>query len=425
MNDNDVGKPLARPGSPYANALTLLQLAAERLDLDPGVHEFLKYPQAKLTVNFPAKMDDGSVRMFTGYRVHHSRARGPCKGGLRYAPHVDEDEVTALAMLMTWKSSLMALPFGGAKGGVVCDPRQLSMSEKEHITRRFTSEILAFIGPDIDIPAPDMGTDAQTMAWIMDTYSMGKGKTVPACVTGKPVAIGGSLGRADATGRGIVFVTREALLEWGMELPDATVAIIGFGNVGGAAARIFHELGVRVVAVCDAFGGVHNAAGLDIPALLSYAARQGSLEGAPGGDGITVDELLALDVDVLIPAARENQVTAQNAASVRARMLVEGANAPVTPDADRIVRDRGTFLVPDILANAGGVVVSYFEWVQGLQYFFWTEDKVNSTLEEVMQRAYREVREAARRDQDSMRLAAYLIAVKRVAEAKTLRGIYP
>ncbi len=411
--------------TPLANALTLLRVAAERLDLDPGVHEFLKYPQGKLTVNFPAKMDDGSIRMFTGYRVHHSRARGPCKGGIRYSPHLDEDEIAAMAMLMTWKCSLLALPFGGAKGGVVCNPRELSTGEKERITRRFTSEILSFIGPDVDIPAPDMGTDAQTMAWIMDTYSMGKGRTVPACVTGKPVSIGGSLGRADATGRGIVFITREALAERGRTLADASIAIIGFGNVGGVAARIFHELGARVVAVCDAYAGVFNSRGLDVPALLRHTDRTGSLEDALGGDPITLDEILSLDADVLIPAAVGGQIHARNASAVGARMVVEGANAPVTPEADRILRDRRVFLVPDILANAGGVVVSYFEWVQGLQYFFWTEEKVNATLEEVMVRTYREVRQDARKTDDDMRLAAYLIAVRRVAEAKTMRGIYP
>ncbi len=411
--------------NPFDNALSQLDVAVSHLGLDPNIHEILKYPQSQMTVHFPVKMDSEIIRVYTGYRVQHNRSRGPCKGGIRFSPNVDEDEVKALAMLMTWKCALLNVPFGGAKGAVTCDPRTLSLSETERLTRRFTSEIINFIGPEVDIPAPDMGTNAQTMAWMMDTYSMGKGRTVPACVTGKPVSIGGSEGRSDATGRGIVFVTREALKEWKMDITDITVAVQGFGNVGGVAARIFHEMGAKVVAVSDAVNGIYDPKGLDIPSLIACANRDGSLTNSRTGEPIGSKELLELKVDVLVPAAIENQITESNAHTIKARVVVEGANGPTTPGADQILRENDVFLIPDILANGGGVVVSYFEWVQDLQFFFWSEQQVNSKMEDIMTNAYREVRATALHEGVNMRLAAYLIAVRRVSDATSLRGIYP
>lgn len=416
--------------NPYQNALQQLSIAAQRLNLDSGLHEVLKYPQRELTVHFPVKMEDGSTQVFTGYRVQHNLSRGPSKGGLRFSPSTTLDEVRALAMWMTWKCAIVNIPFGGAKGGVMCDPKALKLPELERLTRRYASEIGLIIGPDTDIPAPDMGTNAQTMAWVMDTYSMTKGRTVPAVVTGKPVAVGGSEGRSDATGRGIVFVATEALNEFGKPKPGkdllgVTVAIQGFGNVGGVAARIFHENGAKVVAVSDAQGGLYNPDGLDIPALMACANRDGTLTTHSGGERITSAQLLELPVDVLVPAALENQITLENAHRIRARILIEGANGPTTPAADPILRANGVYLVPDVLANAGGVIVSYFEWVQDLQFFFWEEAEVNARMEGILVRSYRDVREMAKREEIDMRLAAYLIGVKRVADATTLRGIYP
>ncbi len=411
--------------NPYINALSQLDVAAKHLELDRNSHEILKYPQSQMTVHFPVMMDTGTINVFTGYRVQHNRSRGPCKGGIRYSPNVDEDEVKALAMLMTWKCALLNVPFGGAKGAVTCDPRTLSLGENERLTRRFTSEIINYIGPDVDIPAPDMGTNAQTMAWMMDTYSMGKGRTVPACVTGKPVSIGGSEGRSDATGRGIAFITREALKEWNKDIQDVRIAVQGFGNVGGVAARIFHEMGAKVIAVSDAFGGIYNSNGLDIPALIKNSQRDGTLVNGGEGEAITSKELLELECDVLVPAAVENQITEANAGKIKAKIVVEGANGPTTPGADRILQEAGIFLIPDILANAGGVVVSYFEWVQDLQFFFWSEQQVNSKMEDIITSAYRDVRMMAKQQDINMRLAAYLIAVKRVSDATSLRGIYP
>ncbi len=422
---NSVHAPSHDSANPYQNALKQLELAAQRLELDAGIHEILKHPERELTVHFPVKMDDGSHRSFTGYRVQHNIARGPSKGGVRYSPLTDLDEVRALSMWMTWKCAIVNIPFGGAKGGVVCDPKQLSPGELERLTRRYTSEISIVIGPNTDIPAPDMGTNPQVMAWMMDTYSMQHGRTVPAVVTGKPVAIGGSEGRADATGRGITFIAREALRERGRSLTNATVAVQGFGNVGGTAAKIFHELGAKVVAVSDAIGGIYNPGGLDIPALQECANRDGTLTTHSSGKQISSAELLELDCDILVPAAIENQITTENAPRIKADIIIEGANGPTTPAADRILQERGVFLVPDVLANAGGVVVSYFEWVQDLQCFFWQEEEVNAKMEAIMTRAYRDVRQMARREEVDMRLAAYLIGVRRVADASTLRGIYP
>ncbi len=419
------GKTHIESINPYQNALQQLDLAAKHLELDPGIHEILKHHERELTVHFPVKMDDGSTKVFTGYRVQHNVARGPSKGGVRYSANTDIDEVRALAMWMTWKCAIVNIPFGGAKGGVVCDVKSLSKGELERLTRRYTSSISIVIGPDTDIPAPDMGTNAQVMAWMMDTYSMTQGRTVPAVVTGKPVAVGGSEGRNDATGRGIVFVTREALKEFGKRLTDVTVAVQGFGNVGGVAASIFHEMGAKVVAVSDAVGGIYNPEGLDIPKLQECTNNDGTLTTHKGGKPITSRELLELDVDVLVPAATENQITDENADRIKAGIIIEGANGPTTPSADRILQEKGIFLVPDVLANAGGVLVSYFEWVQDLQFFFWQEEEVNSKMEALLVHAYREVRQMAKREEVDMRLAAYLIGVKRVAEASLMRGIYP
>ena len=411
--------------NPYDNALQQLETVAAHLGLDPGLHEVLKHPQRELTVNFPVKMDNGTTRVFTGYRVQHNLSRGPAKGGIRYSARTDIDEVRALAMWMTWKCAIVNIPFGGAKGGVLCDPRTMSQGELERMTRRYATEVDLLIGPDTDIPAPDMGTNAQTMAWIMDTYSMHHGHTFPAVVTGKPVSIGGSEGRVDATGRGVYITAREAAKEIGMNIAGSRVAVQGFGNVGGVAARIFHEAGAKVVAVCDAMGGIYNPDGLDVHALMECSRQDGTLTTHPGGEPITGEELLELDLDILIPAALENQITAANAKRITARLVVEGANGPTTPSADRILYDKGIIVLPDVLANAGGVIVSYFEWVQDLQSFFWAENEVNNRMEQMMLRAYNSVVEVAKRDKIDMRTAAYVIGVNRVAEATMMRGMYP
>jgi glutamate dehydrogenase (NAD(P)+) len=411
--------------NPYRNALNQLAIAAERLGLDPGLHAVLQHAQRELTVNFPVKLDDGTTRVYTGYRVQHNTARGPSKGGIRYSPFTDIDEVRALAMWMTWKCAVVQIPYGGAKGGVLCDPKAMSLSELERMTRRYATEISILLGPETDIPAPDIGTNPQAMAWIMDTYSMHRGYTVRAVVTGKPVSIGGSEGRADATGRGLAIVTREAARESGIDLAGARVAIQGFGNVGAVSARILQEYGSKIVAVSGGSGGVYNDQGLDVNGLLASYQRDRRLSTAGFGDPITNRDLLTLDVDILVPAATENQITAEVAQDVRARLVVEGANGPTTPAADVILRDRGALLVPDILANAGGVIVSYFEWVQDLQSFFWAEAEVNARLEQMLTRAYEQVRDTARRENTDLRTAAYMIGVKRVAEATATRGIYP
>ena len=411
--------------NPYENALQQLDTVAKYINLDPDIHEVLKFPQRELTVHFPVKLDNGTTRVYTGYRVQHNLSRGPAKGGIRYSPRTDIDEVSALAMWMTWKSAIVNIPFGGAKGGVLCDPRTLSQAENERLTRRYAAEIDILIGPDTDIPAPDMGTNAQTMAWIMDTYSMHHGHTFPAVVTGKPVSIGGSEGRVDATGLGVYLIAREAALKMGMELRGKTVAVQGFGNVGGVAARIMHENGAKVVAVCDAYGGLYNPNGLDIPALMECQRKDGTLTTHPGGDPISPMDLLELDVDVLAPCALENQITAANARQIKAKLVVEGANGPTTPVADKILHDRGIVVMPDVLANAGGVIVSYFEWVQDIQSFFWSENEVNHRMEQMMIRAFKDVYKIAETEKINMRLAAYMIGVKRVAEATVMRGIYP
>jgi glutamate dehydrogenase (NAD(P)+) len=364
--------------SAYAIAIRQLEAAAYYLNLDRSLLEVLKHPRRELIVNFPVKMDDGSIRVFTGYRVHHNPARGPAKGGIRYHPEVTLDETRALAMWMTWKCAVVNIPYSGAKGGVVCDPKRLSIHELENLTRRYITEISIMVGPESDIPAPDIGTNPQVMAWIMDTYSMHKGYTVPAVVTGKPVAIGGSEGRLEATGRGVTVVAHEAAKMLGFGLEGARVVIQGFGNVGSATAKLMHQAGAKVVAISDARGGIYNPNGLDIPSLLHCAGRDGCIQAYRDADHITNKELLELPCDILVPAAIHGVITSENAHNIRARIIVEAANGPVTPDADRILQDNGVLVVPDILANAGGVVVSYFEWVQDLQAFFWEEEEVNA-----------------------------------------------
>ncbi len=419
MQENPVSE------NPYEIAQRQFDNAAKYLDLKAGIKAKLRLPKRELSVHFPVKMDDGSIQMFTGHRVQHSLARGPAKGGIRYHPDVTLDEVRALAMWMTWKCAVVGIPYGGAKGGVVCNPKVMSERELERLTRRYTSEIVMFIGPESDIPAPDVNTDAQTMAWIMDTYSMTKGYSVPAVVTGKPVEIGGSLGRREATGRGVMFTTRDALKHLGMPIEGARVAVQGFGNVGGIGAQLLQELGCTIIAVSDSRGGIYNPKGLDIGDVIRHKAETGIVAGYPGTDRITNKELLGLDCEVLVPAALENEITEENAGRIKARVISEGANGPTTPEADAILLDKGVFVVPDILANAGGVTVSYFEWVQGLQSFFWSEDEVNANLEKIMARAFDDVLAISQSRKVDMRIAAYILAIDRVSTATLLRGIYP
>jgi glutamate dehydrogenase (NAD(P)+) len=415
--------------NPFHVAQQQFDQAAEMLHLPDDIRAILRVPQRELTVNFPVQMDDGSTRVFTGYRVQHNLSRGPVKGGIRYHPSVDIDEVRALAMWMTWKCALVNIPYGGAKGGVIVDPKQLSLGELERLTRRFATEISILLGPEKDIPAPDVGTNAQTMAWIMDTISMHRGYTVPAVITGKPVNVGGSLGRVEATGRGVMLMVREMARKLGWPLSDLRIVVQGFGNVGGTAAYLLHQLGCKVIGVSDASGGYYCAHGLDIPAMRQYADRHPYhlLEGyrAPGVEPIGGNELLELACDVLIPAALENQLTGANADRIRAKLIVEGANGPTTPEADAILGERGIPIVPDILANAGGVIVSYFEWVQGLQEFFWDEQDINEKLERIIVGAFQQVNAMAEQHHIPLRLAAYLLAVQRVADANTTRGVYP
>ena len=407
------------------SALAQFDRAADHLQLAPETRAILRVPKREWTVNFPVTMDDGRVEVLTGYRVQHNVSRGPAKGGIRFHPAADLDEVRALAMWMTWKCALVDVPFGGAKGGVTIDPRALSQGELQRVTRRFATELQGIIGPETDIPAPDVGTNAQVMAWLMDTVSMHAGYTVPGVVTGKPVDLGGSEGRADATGMGVMFTAERALAELGISLDGATVAVQGFGNVGEAAARLIHERGGKLVAVTDVGGGVANPDGLDPGRLLAHLKETGSIAGAPGTQPIDNPALLALDVDLLVLAALEGQVTGANAHTVRARVLAEGANGPVTPDADPILAERGVVTVPDILCNAGGVIVSYFEWVQNLQSFAWPADEVAERLRLVIGRAYDQVAEMRDAQGVDARLAAHAIAVGRVAEAQQIRGRYP
>ncbi|MFN3974490.1 MAG: Glu/Leu/Phe/Val family dehydrogenase [Dehalococcoidia bacterium] len=417
--------PAERRLSAYDVALAQFDAAAERLGLEDGLRQHLRHTKRELTVHFPVRMDDGSVRVFTGYRVQHNLARGPAKGGIRYHPAVDLDVVRALAMWMTWKTAVVNIPYGGAKGGVAVDPKRLSTGELERLTRRYASEIALLIGPENDIPAPDVGTNDQVMAWIMDTVSMQKGYSVPGVVTGKPVAIGGTLGRREATGRGVAIVAREAMRIRGIPLQNATVAIQGAGNVGLYAAQCFAQMGARLIAISDSASGIYNPHGLDFPKVEAWKQAHGQLQGFPGAEAITNNDLLTLPCDILVPAALENQITERNADQVRARLIIEGANGPTTPQADAILRERGILVVPDILANAGGVVVSYFEWVQDLQFYFWDLDEVNRNLERVLVRAFLEVASLAEQEGTDMRMAAYMLAIRRVAEVMRLRGLYP
>ncbi len=411
--------------NPFAIALTQFDRAAEHLNLDDGLRELLKTPKRQLVVSIPVKMDDGSLRVFEGYRVQHNLARGPGKGGIRYHPDVTLDEVKALAMWMTWKCATVNLPYGGAKGGVRVNPKELSQGELERLTRRYATEIAPLIGPDRDIPAPDVYTDAQTMAWIMDTISMFKGHTELGVVTGKPVELGGSLGRQEATARGCQFVIREACRAFGLSLSDATVVVQGFGNAGSNVARFLHEDGARIIALSDSKGGIYNPRGIDPQAALEHKIQTGALQGLPDTEAITNEELLELSCDILVPAALENQITRRNAARIRARLIAEAANGPTTPAADDILFDRGITVIPDILANAGGVSVSYFEWVQNQYGFFWPEDEVRGHLERIMRNAFHAVRAMAERHRVDLRRGAYILAIKRVAEATRVRGIFP
>jgi glutamate dehydrogenase (NAD(P)+) len=418
-----VGPPVTH--SAWRSALAQFDAAADRLGLDPGLRAVLRAPKRELIVNFPVEMDDGRIEVFTGYRVQHNLARGPAKGGIRYHPSVDLDEVRALAMWMTWKCAVVRLPYGGAKGGVVCDPKRMSQRELERLTRRYATEISPLIGPDSDIPAPDVNTGPQTMAWIMDTYSMHHGYSIPAVVTGKPLSIGGSEGRHDATGRGVMYCAREALRLLGIPLRGARVAIQGFGNVAEHAARLLHAEGARIVAVSDSRGGAFAPEGLNPAEVARYKQETGTVVGAPRTRPISNAELLELECEVLIPAALESVITEENAPRVRARIVAEGANGPTTPEADRILHERGVLVVPDILCNAGGVTVSYFEWVQDRDAFFWTPEEVHARLERVMVMAFRDVLRVREQHGVDMRLAAQMLAVSRVAEATVTRGIYP
>jgi glutamate dehydrogenase (NAD(P)+) len=425
------GGPVGRPSpaineNPFDDVIEQIDRAAGVLGLTPAEVEPLKHPKRQVIVTLPVAMDDGSVQHFTGYRVLHDNTRGPGKGGVRFHPEVDLDEVKALAAWMSWKCALVDVAFGGAKGGVTCDPRKLSVGELERLTRRYTAEIFEVIGPNLDIPAPDVGTDARVMAWMMDTYSMKRGYVEPGVVTGKPIVLGGSLGREAATGRGIVVTTREALHDLDMSIEGVRVAVQGFGNVGSNAARLLAEAGATIVAVSDVSGGIYKADGLDIPSLLLYRSEHGEVQGFPGSERLTNDELLTLKCDVLVPAALEGQLHEGNADRVRAKLIVEGANGPTTAEGDEIFRRRGIPVVPDIMANSGGVVVSYFEWVQDRYGYFWTEAEVNQRLEEKMVAAYAALRGAIEKYDlvNDLRTAAYTVAMQRILEARRLRGLY-
>jgi len=411
--------------NPFSLVRAQLARIGETFGVDPNLIRIMQSCKKSVEVSVPVSMDDGSVRVFEGFRVVHNVTRGPAKGGIRYHPNVTHDEIKALAMGMTWKCALMGLPFGGAKGGVVCDPKVLTSDELERLTRRYTTEIINEIGPEKDIPAPDIGTDAQVMAWIFDTYSMNVGHSVLGVVTGKPLALGGSVGRDGATARGVLYCIRTALQKDGRRFPDTRVAIQGFGNVGRNLARLLAEEGARVVALSDSNGAVVNSYGLDVPAAIVHKAEHGVLAGLPGSDEATNEELLEFECDVLVPAALEQAISVDNAARVRAHMVCEAANSPTTPGADEVLEDRGVLVLPDVLANAGGVVVSYFEWVQGLQEYFWKEYEVNAKLNDIVVRAFEETWSARERLGTSMRTAAYGLAVLRVAEATTTRGLYP
>ena len=411
--------------NPYRISQIQFDIAAEYLKLDPGLRQILRTPKRVFEVSVPTKMDNGQIKVFTGYRVQHNIARGPAKGGIRYHPAVTLDEVKALAAWMTWKTATVNIPYGGGKGGVICDPKRMSKPELERMTRRYASEIFPIIGPEQDIPAPDVYTDSQTMAWIMDTYSMTKGYSSLGVVTGKPVSIGGSLGRNEATARGSLFVTEEACRVKKMSLRGSSVAIQGFGNAGAIAARLFAEKKARVIAISDSRGGVFNSRGIDPLKAARYKERSGTVVGMPGTSRISNDDLLTMKCDILIPAALENVITLNNADQIKAKIVAEAANGPTTPHADEVLARKGIMVLPDILANSGGVTVSYFEWAQDLQGFFWSESEVNARLESIMKRAFLEVHETARKHRTHMRTGAYCLAVGRVADATLVRGLFP
>jgi glutamate dehydrogenase (NAD(P)+) len=417
--------PVAEAPNIWAVAQSQFDHAADKLDLDDGMRRVLRVPQRELTVNFPVTLDNGDVHVFTGHRVQHNVSRGPAKGGIRYHQDVTLDEVRALAMWMTWKCACVNIPYGGGKGGIIVDPKKLTLREVEGMTRRFTTEISPLIGPDRDIPAPDVNTNAQTMAWIMDTYSMHHGYTIHGVVTGKPISVGGSLGRNEATARGAVYT----LLQWAkvadQPLDGQRVSIQGYGNAGSIAATLLAAEGATIIAVSDSTGGIHNPAGLDPAKVSAWKQEHGTVVGFPGADEVTNREILELDCDILVPAALENQITKHNAPGIQARVVAEAANGPTTPEADEILHDRGVFVIPDILCNAGGVTVSYFEWVQDMQSFFWTEQRINESLKEIMDRAFEAVHHMSDSREVDMRTAAYMVAVARVAEATMLRGLYP
>ncbi len=416
---------VAAPINAWQVAQRQFDLAAEMLNLDAGLRRVLREPRRELTVHFPVHMDDGSVQVFTGYRVQHNLGRGPAKGGIRYHQDVTLDEVKALAMWMTWKCAVVGIPYGGGKGGVVVDPKKLSKKELEGLSRRFFTEISVLIGPERDIPAPDVNTTPQIMAWFMDTYSMHAGYTVPGVVTGKPISLGGSEGRNEATARGCVFTVVKAAEHLGMDLKTAKVAVQGYGNAGAIAAQLMRKEGSTVVAVSDSTGGIRNMAGLDPDKVLAWKKEHGTVQGFPGAEDISNAELLETECDVLIPAAYENQITVRNAQNIKAKIIAEAANGPTTPEADEILFKNGKFMIPDILCNAGGVTVSYFEWVQDLNRDQWTEDQVNAKLKVIMDKAFAEVLAQSEKHGVNMRTGAYLNAVQRVADATAMRGLYP
>ncbi|MGA8663827.1 MAG: Glu/Leu/Phe/Val dehydrogenase [Thermoplasmata archaeon] len=412
--------------NPFETAKQQVDIVADILGLTPGVREVLKHPKRELTVNFPVRLDDGSYKVFTGYRVQYNMARGPTKGGIRYHPGVTLDEVRALAAWMTWKCAVVNIPYGGAKGGVICDPKHMSQGELERLTRRYATEIAPIIGPEMDIPAPDVYTDSQTMAWIMDTYSMLKGYSVPGVVTGKPISLGGSEGRGEATGRGCAYVIREAAPHAGVKVHGGTVAVQGFGNAGSIAAKILHdEQGAKIVAASDTKGGIWNAEGMNPHAIEAHKVKTGSVVGFPGSKQITNEEVLEAKADILIPAALENQITSKNANKIQAKIVAEAANGPTVPEADKILYERKVVVLPDVLANAGGVTVSYFEWAQDIQGFYWSLEEVNQRLERVMVRSYADVHKVAEERHVHNRTAAYVVAIQRVVDAIRIRGIYP
>jgi glutamate dehydrogenase (NAD(P)+) len=415
---------MAEHGAIFGAMLQEFNVAARIINLEPGVWNILTHPKRQVMVSCPVQMDNGEIEVFTGYRVQYNITLGPAKGGIRYHPDVSLDEVTALAAWMTWKCAVAHIPFGGGKGGIVCDPTKMSRRELEALTRRYVAEIIDLIGPEKDVPAPDVNTNDQVMAWVMDTYSMHVGHTATAVVTGKPIEMGGSLGRREATGRGVMIVTREAAKHLGVDIQRATVAVQGFGNVGSVSADLLAKIGAKIVAVTDWNGGVYNPKGLDVAQLIEYAREHGTVGGFPGADPLTNDQLWSLDVDILIPAALENQITMENAPTIKAKIVTEGANGPTTPDAHRYLHERGVFIIPDILANSGGVTTSYFEWVQDRYGYFWEEEEVNARLERKMCVAFDAVLQTSLKYKVDLRTGAYIVAIQRVSTVTKMRGMY-